>query len=139
MSKTDAGPDVSFSLEGIRILLVEDNPVNVLVAENMLKKFGCEVVTASDGRQAVELYCRHVFDVILMDCSMPIMDGFEATRKIRKAEAARGANPVHIIALTANAMKEDRERCLEAGMDDFLPKPISMILLEEKLKILEAS
>jgi CheY-like chemotaxis protein len=73
-----------------------------------------------------------------MDCSMPIMDGFEATRKIREAEAVCRSNRVHIIALTANAMQEDRERCLAAGMDDFLPKPISITLLEEKLSVLTA-
>jgi len=111
-----------------RVLLAEDNAVNQEVALAMLKGFGCDVEVANNGREAVAAVYRARFDLILMDCQMPEMDGFEATRILRKLEAARAATAprIPIIALTANAMGGDRERCLAAGMDDYLAKPFKL-------------
>jgi PAS domain S-box-containing protein len=105
-----------------RVILAEDNPLNRLVAEKMLRRLGLEVVLATDGRQAVECFRAGPVDAILMDMQMPEVDGPEATRAIRALEV--GAH-VPIIALTANALPEDRRRCFEAGMDDFLAKPVN--------------
>ena len=110
------------------MLLAEDNPVNQLVARRMLEKQGHTVQLANDGRQAVDACEASDFDVILMDVQMPLMDGFEASQAIRAREASRGASRrrVPIIALTAHALPEDRERCLAAGMDHFVSKPIQL-------------
>ncbi|MDO9618846.1 MAG: response regulator [Pseudomonas sp.] len=103
-----------------RVLLVEDNPVNQLVAKGMLGKLGCEVLLANHGGEALTLLETQAVDLILMDCNMPVMDGYETTRRIRqKAELAE----LPIIALTANALSDERERCRAAGMDDYLAKP----------------
>jgi signal transduction histidine kinase/DNA-binding response OmpR family regulator len=107
----------------LRILIVEDNLVNQKVVVAMLKKAGHEFEVAGNGVQALEALERGSFDMVLMDCQMPVMDGYEATRQIRRREGATGGH-LPIIALTANAMLEDRERCLEAGMDDHLAKPV---------------
>jgi len=108
---------------GVRVLLVEDNFVNRKVALRLLEKLGCDVEFAVHGRDAVDMVARRRYDLVLMDCQMPVMDGFEATRLIRGlgGSAAR----TRITAMTANAMAGDRERCLDAGMDDYLAKPIS--------------
>jgi PAS domain S-box-containing protein len=106
----------------LRVLLVEDNTVNRRVAERLLERLGHEVVSAEHGRAALDLLEREAFDVVLMDCLMPVMDGFEATRELRRREAGRQRMPV--VALTASAMQGDRERCLAAGMDDYASKPI---------------
>ena len=110
---------------GMRVLLVEDNRVNLRVAMGMLARLGCTVETASNGREAVERFANGPYDLVLMDCHMPEMDGFEATAAIRAAEAA-GGRRTPIVALTANAIEGDRERCLAAGMDDYLAKPIRL-------------
>ncbi|MFJ5297016.1 ATP-binding protein [Pseudomonas sp. NPDC088368] len=103
-----------------RILLVEDNPVNQLVAKGMLSKLGCDVVVSSHGGEAIQQLERSHFDLVLMDCNMPVLDGYEATRLIRQS----GKWPdLPIIALTANAMPEEREHCRNAGMNDYLAKP----------------
>ncbi|MCE1118287.1 MULTISPECIES: hybrid sensor histidine kinase/response regulator [Pseudomonas] len=103
-----------------RILLVEDNPVNQLVAKGMLGKLGCQVQVAAQGAEALEFLEQEGFDLVLMDCNMPVMDGYEATRRIRQS----GRWPeLPIVALTANAMPEERERCRAAGMNDYLAKP----------------
>ncbi|WP_367599066.1 response regulator [Pseudomonas fulva] len=103
-----------------RILLVEDNPVNQLVAKGMLAKLGCQVELATQGVEALAQLEEEAFDLVLMDCNMPVMDGYEATRRIRE----RGRWPgLPIVALTANAMPEERDRCRAAGMDDYLAKP----------------
>jgi len=113
-----------------RVLLAEDNPVNRLVAEEMLRAMGLEVETAANGLETVAACGRERFDLVFMDCQMPEMDGFEATACIRARETAgpNGASApdrIPIVALTANAFSGDRERCLTAGMDDFLSKPFS--------------
>lgn len=103
-----------------RILLVEDNPVNQLVAKGMLVKLGCQVELATQGAEALARLEEQAFDLVLMDCNMPVMDGYEATRRIRE----RGHWPgLPVVALTANAMPEERDRCRAAGMDDYLAKP----------------
>ena len=111
-----------------RVLLVEDNEVNQAVAEGMLTQLGCDVTIANNGKEALDWLIdkRAAFDMVLMDCQMPEMDGFTATRAIRRDEANSGRSAVPIVALTANALTGDRERCMEAGMDDYLPKPFAM-------------
>ena len=117
----NADDPVPSSFRG-RVLLAEDNMVNRELAVAMLEAAGVEVVVASDGREALQALAEGGIDVVLMDCQMPEMDGFAATRAIRAGEA--GCDPrVPIVALTANAMEGDRERCLECGMDDYLSKP----------------
>jgi two-component system sensor histidine kinase/response regulator len=116
----------------LRILLAEDNAVNRLLAVRMLEKRGHSVVAANDGRAALAALETGHFDALLMDIQMPEMDGFEATAEIRNAERETGRH-LPIIALTANAMKGDRERCLNAGMDGYLVKPIRAAQLDEAL------
>ncbi|MCF6338076.1 MAG: response regulator [Gammaproteobacteria bacterium] len=106
------------------VLLVEDNAINQQVAVTILHKQGYKVDIASDGLQAFLLFQSNKYHVVLMDCQMPLMDGFESTRKMRKMEREQGLKRTPIIALTANAMDADREACLSSGMDDFLVKPI---------------
>jgi PAS domain S-box-containing protein len=108
---------------GMKVLVVEDNAVNQKVAAIILEKFGCRVDLAANGREALEASMRIVYDCIFMDCQMPEMDGFEATTAIRQRELQTGQR-VPIIAMTANAMQSDRKRCLEAGMDHYLSKPV---------------
>ena len=111
---------------GLKVLVAEDNPVNQLVAEEMLIGLGCEAHLAADGKEAVSCFAAECFDLVLMDCQMPIMDGYEASRKIRTLETAQSLTPVPIVALTANAMKGARENALAAGMDDYLTKPFTI-------------
>lgn len=115
-----ASPAITLEQGRARILLVEDNPVNQLVAKGMLAKLGCQVQLATQGAEALELLEQDEFDLVLMDCNMPVMDGYEASRRIRQS----GRWPdLPIVALTANAMPEERERCRAAGMNDYLAKP----------------
>jgi two-component system sensor histidine kinase/response regulator len=118
-----ARPNATF--QGRRVLLVEDNPVNQRVAQRLLQKLAADVTIANHGAEALERLAEHEFDAVLMDCQMPVMDGFTAAAKIREAEKQAGAGKrVPIIALTANVLSEDREHCLAAGMDAHLGKPI---------------
>jgi CheY-like chemotaxis protein len=113
------------------VLVVEDNAVNRRLAVAMLKKLGCRADVAKDGREALAALDRGDYGMVLMDCQMPEMDGFEATRRIRARPGAPGRIPV--VALTANAMDGDRERCLEAGMDGYLAKPLELPALQAAL------
>ncbi len=118
-------PQASPTFSGSRILLVEDNPVNQRVAQRVLQKLAADVTIANNGAEALERLAEASFDAVLMDCQMPVMDGFTATRRIRDNERASGrARRLPIIALTANVMSEDRENCIAAGMDAHLGKPI---------------
>jgi two-component system sensor histidine kinase/response regulator len=112
---------------GARVLLVEDTKVNQMVARAMLEKGGHQVTLAANGVEALaQLEQPGLFDIILMDCQMPEMDGFEATRQLRQREQERGWQPYRVVAMTANAMQSDKEACLEAGMDGYLSKPVRM-------------
>ena len=117
----------------LRILLAEDNPVNRKVACGLIEKQGHSVTCVEDGLLAVEALEQNTFDLVLMDLQMPHMGGLEATARIRKAESLLGVKPTPIIALTAHAMKGDEERCLQAGMNDYLSKPIRVEELKTKL------
>jgi CheY-like chemotaxis protein/HPt (histidine-containing phosphotransfer) domain-containing protein len=117
-----------------RVLVVEDNPVNQAVVKKMLEKAGLSPVTANDGLQAMDVLREEQFDVVLMDCQMPRMDGYEATEAIREREARQGLARMPVIAMTANAMSGDRERCLAVGMDDYLSKPVKPSQLENMLR-----
>ena len=118
----------------MRILLVEDNPINTMIARDMLEGLGCTVEEAENGHEAVEILSRdHGYDLVFMDCLMPVLDGYEATRLIRLYEAEKGLPRIPILAMTANAMQGDAERSLEAGMDGHLTKPVSMENLHDAL------
>jgi two-component system sensor histidine kinase/response regulator len=124
-----------------RILVVEDNVVNQEVATGILENMDCQVVTAANGSCATKLFGRESFDLVLMDCEMPVMDGFEAAQRIRKIEteaaAANGSaapSRIPIVALTAHALAEIREKCLQSGMDDFLVKPFDELQIGEMLR-----
>ncbi|MGK0525326.1 MAG: two-component system sensor histidine kinase BarA [Pseudomonadales bacterium] len=118
----------------MKVLLVEDNPVNRTLTRRLLEKLGCDVMTANDGEAASSLWQWHPFDLIFMDCMMPRMDGFEATRRLRAWEAARKRPRVPVVALTASAMEEDEERCRRAGMDSFVAKPVNIEMLRAVLE-----
>jgi len=117
---TQAGRDQA------RILLVEDTPVNQALGRSILRKAGYQVALAQDGVEALEMMDRESYTLVLMDMQMPRMDGLEATRRIRALERQRGEVHIPVVALTANALDSDRQRCLEAGMDAFLAKPFKM-------------
>jgi signal transduction histidine kinase/CheY-like chemotaxis protein len=119
----------------LRVLLAEDNAINQKVAIRMLEQLGCRVDVAADGREAVEMWSQLPYDAVFMDCQMPEIDGYEATREIRRLEGASQHTP--IFAMTANVMAEDRERCLDAGMDDHLGKPIARKALAACVQKLE--
>jgi CheY-like chemotaxis protein len=115
----------------VRVLLAEDNLVNQKVALVMLKKLGIEADVVATGIEALDALMGVAYDLVLMDCQMPQMDGYEATRRIRERE--RGSRRLPVVAMTANAMVGDRERCLEVGMDDHIPKPVRMDALHRAL------
>jgi CheY-like chemotaxis protein len=111
---------------GLRILLAEDNDINAEIVIDMLKSEQCKVVRVTNGQQAVEAIHASQFDLVLMDCQMPVLDGFTATQQIRKSAQFKN---LAIIALTANAYAEDRQRCLDAGMNYHLAKPLQKLML----------
>ncbi|MCC8539567.1 ATP-binding protein [Xanthomonas axonopodis pv. poinsettiicola] len=118
----------------VRILLVEDNPVNLLVAQKLLAVLGFEADTATDGEAALSRMESTRYDMVFMDCQMPVLDGYAATRRWRAMETESGGRPIPIVAMTANAMAGDRERCLAAGMDDYLSKPVAREQLDACLQ-----
>ena len=120
--------------EKVKILLCEDNEINMRVAAMILKKLNIEIDFAENGQEAINKFLHIKYDVILMDCMMPVLDGYEATLKIREIEAQQGLKRTPIIALTANSTKEDMEKCLDTGMDDFIGKPIKREFVEDKLR-----
>lgn len=122
------------SLAGTRILVAEDNPVNRRVITAMLDKLGCKPDLATTGLEVIRMWESGTYDLILMDCQMPEMDGYEAAATIRRKERASGVTGTPIVALTANSMSGDREKCLLAGMDDHLPKPISLDALRRAVE-----
>jgi CheY-like chemotaxis protein len=119
-----SGPSL---LSGTRVLIVEDNLTNQRVAQRMLERAGCFVSVAFNGREGLDAFRTQPFDLVFMDCQMPEMDGYEATRAIRELEGPSRHTP--IVALTANAMEGDRENCLACGMDDFVAKPVQRDLM----------
>jgi CheY-like chemotaxis protein len=132
----DAAPEAAAAtaseLLPAHVLVVEDNAVNCLVVQAMLESLGMTVTLAHDGAQAVATVQAHDFDLVLMDCQMPVMDGYEATRRIRSSGHPHARVP--IIALTAHALAEDRQRCEAAGMNDYLPKPVTSEALASVLQ-----
>jgi len=125
-------PHTPVALSSHRLVLVEDNPVNQKVAKAMLARLGFQAEVAENGLEAVSAMASSLYDLILMDCQMPGMDGFEATRRIRAGQV--GARRTPIVAMTANAMQGDRERCMEAGMDDYIAKPVTLDALKTALQ-----
>ena len=124
--------------EGLSILLVEDNFLNQKITTYNLRKYNHKVSIANNGLEAVNLFKEKKFDLILMDIMMPVMDGLEATREIRKIEKANKLNEyTPIIAVTANTLDNDREKCLSWGMDEFIAKPFDMNQLNEILQTLK--
>ncbi len=120
-------------LEG-KVLLVEDNPVNQIVATKMLEKVGLQFEVANNGQEAVnKLTVEHDFDLVLMDCQMPVMDGYAATQALREYESEKNISHLPVVAMTANAMEGDKDKCLAAGMDDYISKPVNQQALKETL------
>lgn len=132
---TPIKPSTTLELKGLRVLVAEDNPVNQVLISSILEKLGVHVVLVNDGAHAVEWIQAHheEADLVLMDCQMPVMDGYEASRQIRMWEQTHHTRHLPIIALTANAMAEDREESLRAGMDDHLTKPLNINELRDRL------
>ncbi len=120
-------------LDHLSVLLVEDNMVNRTLALEMLQRLGCDAMHAGNGVEALDALEKQEFDVVLMDCQMPVMDGFIATRKLREREMAKKLEPMRVVALTANALAGDREACLAAGMNDYLAKPFTLAQLRNIL------
>ncbi|WP_166210295.1 hybrid sensor histidine kinase/response regulator [Cognatiluteimonas telluris] len=130
----EGGSDGKSSVHSARVLLVEDNPVNLMVGQRLLSVLGVDCDTAQNGEVALLRMSGSRYDLVLMDCQMPVVDGYTATRRWREAEDAAGdGNHLPIIAMTANAMAGDRQKCLDAGMDDYLAKPVTRAELERCL------
>lgn len=132
-SRRAGAADRHTSLVG-RVLVVEDNLINQAVMTRMLERLGLTPVTADDGQEAINSVTHESFDMVLMDCQMPVMDGYQATELLREREKMLGLARLPVIAMTANAMSGDRERCIEAGMDDYLSKPVRPADLENMLR-----
>lgn len=121
---------ISAKFTGQHVLVVEDNLINQEVIKDLLELMDCKVDIADNGLVAIEMAAKRRYAIIFMDIQMPDMDGYDSTRAIRKKEEEKGTERTTIIALTANALSGDREKCLAAGMDDYLSKPIDVTKLE---------
>lgn len=133
-SSPNKGSDVKLDAD---VLVAEDNPVNQQLIDMVLQDFGCRCVLVGNGEEALDELGRRTYDLVIMDCQMPVMDGFEATQKIRElAVLSSAGSRIPIIALTANAMKGDRDRCLQAGMDSYISKPFSSQTLGDAIQAL---
>jgi CheY-like chemotaxis protein len=128
----EAAPAAAANL--VRVLVAEDNSVNQLVAVRLLERLGCRVDVAANGAEAVQMATRLPYSLIFMDCHMPEMDGFEATVEIRRRESELGLTAMPIVALTASVLQEDRDRCVSAGMDDIICKPVQPAELAQVLR-----
>ncbi len=128
-----AGDDPALPLRPLRVLIAEDNPSNQLVASRLLQRLGHSVTCAANGAEAVAAYSTQHWDLVLMDCQMPGMDGFQAAREIRSLEAAVGRR-TPIVAVTANALAEDKQKCIASGMDHYLTKPINFAELDRVIR-----
>ncbi|MDQ7085393.1 MAG: ATP-binding protein [Sulfurovum sp.] len=122
------------SFDGLHVLVAEDNPINQKLVKRVLENFGVEITLSDDGQEALEMRQKNHYDIIFMDIQMPIMNGIESTREILKYEKSRDLQHIPIVALTANALVGDREKYLEAGMDDYLSKPLSLVKLRDLLE-----
>ena len=131
LKKTEIKTKPARIADNTKILVVEDNLVNQMILKSMLKKMGYQTLVAGNGREAVVLLEHETVDAILMDCQMPVMDGYETTREIRSMNNSNSNKP--ILAVTANVMVNDREKCLESGMNDYIKKPVSTEIIKEKL------
>ena len=130
---TATAPAAPDPLQGLHVLIAEDNPVNAEIAQELVRSLGCTVDLAEDGQEAIDAVARTRYDLVLMDCQMPNVDGYAATRHIREA-AVNGGRTLPIIAVTANAMPEDRRRCIDARMTDFVAKPYRPDTLAEAIE-----
>jgi CheY-like chemotaxis protein len=117
------GSPTDTASQGLRVLLVEDHPINQKLAISLIERAGHRVTLAKNGEEGLQAAMQHAFDLVLMDMQMPVMDGLEATRAIRAYEASQDKPRIPIVAMTANAMPSDRKACADAGMDGFLSKP----------------
>ncbi|HEY7966572.1 MAG TPA: response regulator [Solirubrobacteraceae bacterium] len=134
-SPVEAEDDVeSGSLVGMQVLIAEDNPVNQQVLLRQAQRLGLVAEAVDNGQAALDALAARSYDVVLMDCQMPVMDGYAATRRIRELEAASGGRRMPIVAVTANAMREDFDRCRESGMDDFVAKPVTLAALANAIE-----
>jgi CheY-like chemotaxis protein len=125
----DAGAPGADGSRLVRVLLVEDNLVNQLVAQSLLERLGAQVVLAGDGEQALQRLAEQSFDLVLMDCQMPVLDGLDCTRRWRAIEAREARERVMVVAMTATTEAAARSACADAGMDDFLSKPVEQARL----------
>ena len=117
------------------VLIVEDNSVNQTVAKRFLQKLGCTAEIANHGQQGLDMLRESEFDLVLMDCQMPILDGYEATRKIRAGACGEAKKDIFISAITAHAMKGDMDRCLRSGMDTYVSKPLKLQDIKQILQL----
>lgn len=119
----EAGDACGFPVRRLRVLLAEDNDINRMVESELVRRLGHEVTVVSNGREALSALSREDFDLVLMNVSMPVLDGITATREIRRGDVPRCSPRVPVVAVTGHAMAGDREKFLQAGMDDYLAKP----------------